>query len=171
MDEDGPRAREGVGPCGMAEDTFPQKRIGGDARLAARCHENAWSRSVSATSRSTWSTPSSGIWAISIPATRMSNPRYVSSFSICATADLLISCLVVIIACDPRRPAWPGFSTITPAIAVVGTGPMIGRACVTTIVPIAELGHSRRLTVTNRRYLANQMGANLSCFVRLIQLS
>ena len=57
---------------------------------------------ASAISRSTRSTPSSGISAISIPATRTSNPRYASSFNICATADLSISCRVVIIACDPR---------------------------------------------------------------------
>src|ERR1700674_251225 len=43
---------------------------------------------------------SNGILAISIPATRTSNPRYASSFNICATADLSISCRVVTIACD-----------------------------------------------------------------------
>ena len=58
-------------------------------------------------SRSTRSTPSSGISASSIPATRTSSRRYGSSCNICATADLSISFLVVIIVCGPRR-IWHG---------------------------------------------------------------
>src|SRR5277367_4353251 len=52
---------------------------------------------------------SSGIWAISIPATRTSNPRYDNSFNICATVDLSISFRVVVIDCDPRRFAMAWF--------------------------------------------------------------
>ena len=45
----------------------------------------------------------------SIPATRTSGPKFVSSFSICAIADLSISSRVEIIVCDLRRFAWHGF--------------------------------------------------------------
>lgn len=64
--------------------------------------------SASATSRLTKSTPSKGISAISIPATRTSNPRFVSNFNFCAIGDLSISCRVVIIVCDleEARMAW-----------------------------------------------------------------
>ena len=82
------------------------------------------------------------------PGNQNVKPKIRQQLQYCATADLSISCLVVTIACDPRRLAWPGFSTITPAIAVAGTGPMTGRACATTIVHIAARGTPRPLTAT-----------------------
>jgi hypothetical protein len=63
------------------------------------------------------------------------NPRYVSNFNFCAIVDLSISCRVVIIACDPRRPAWPGFSISTDAPAAGRYGPTNGPAY---LLPIAH---------------------------------
>jgi Dam-replacing family/Dam-replacing HTH domain len=71
------------------------------------------------------------ISVISTRATRTSNPRYASSFNICATAGLSISSRVVTIDCDPRRLTWPGFSTSTNAPAASGDGAISGRACAT----------------------------------------
>ncbi len=51
----------------------------------------------------------------SIPATRTSGRRFVSSCNFCAIGDLSNSFLVVIIACDPRSLAWLGSSTSTNA--------------------------------------------------------
>src|SRR4051812_538073 len=52
--------------------------------------------------------PSSGILVSAILATRTSSPRFGNSCNICVIADLSISCLVVIIACDleETRMAW-----------------------------------------------------------------
>ena len=54
-------------------------------------------------------TPSNDISVIFIPATRTSNPRYGSSFNICATAALSNSSHAGIIVCDNRSAAWRGF--------------------------------------------------------------
>jgi hypothetical protein len=97
-------------------------------------------RSASATSRWTRSTPSSGTSAISIRATRTSDPRYASSFNICVTADLSISCRVVIIACGPKKASdkFGLFLTdlndfvmaeLVPAIHVFLAGKQLRRGC------------------------------------------
>lgn len=81
---------------------------------------------------------SSGTSANFTRATRMCGQRFASSSNTCVTRDFWNSCRVVIIACDPRRLAWPGFSTSTNARVVGVDGPTSGRVCATTIARIAE---------------------------------
>ena len=84
-----------IGTRGMAEDAFPPRRITGDAGLAARCHEM---RGVARKREFTLDDvyPSNDISVNSIPATRTSGLRYVSSFNTSAIAGTLISSRVEI---------------------------------------------------------------------------
>jgi hypothetical protein len=49
------------------------------------------------------------------PGNQNVKPKILSSFNLCATGDSSSSHR----ACDPKRPAWPGFSTVT---NVIGAG-------------------------------------------------